>query len=493
MSRFRLVTDDAAGYWLLAGNLVRHHAFSRMDAAPYLPDAIRTPGYPLFVAGVLSAVGEHPWILLALQAIIGLAAIYFIYRSGEILFGELAGQVAGALAALDLYMVQYSLIVWSDWLFTLDMSIAIFLMARILGHEGRSRKIELGLGLALGIGALIRPVGLMLVVPVLLFLLGLKLTRGELAIGYLRRAGLVLLGWGIAIAPWVARNWIVFGEPGFSASGGFNLLFGTAVVATARDEGRPGIEVYQEFMRRYYRSRGDFAMAGAMTQREGDYYARMGMTIVARHPVATVATHAQGIFMMVRRVGGEFVTLKPQTDERWSLYKSGGLGKLLASERKGGPNVDLIFFFYNGLFLMSLYLGSAAGVTRFGALLTQSRAFLLFLLLYSGYFALTAGNIGGARLRLPIHPALEILAGLGIATALGWGHSQFISATRPVRRPRRDEPTGPRERLQAHRYGGAILPRASAPGAPAPAALAPGAPVHLLRRVDRRGGPTPLD
>src|SRR5262249_26234714 len=55
------LANDQAGdskvYMQIAVNLVEHGVFSREVNEPYLPTLIRTPGYPLFLAGIFGIAG----------------------------------------------------------------------------------------------------------------------------------------------------------------------------------------------------------------------------------------------------------------------------------------------------------------------------------------------------------------------------------------------------------------------------------------------------
>ena len=54
---------DAPGYYQLAINLFQHGVFSSSSAAPFHPDAFRTPGYPLFLALIFFLAGSSTWRL----------------------------------------------------------------------------------------------------------------------------------------------------------------------------------------------------------------------------------------------------------------------------------------------------------------------------------------------------------------------------------------------------------------------------------------------
>ncbi|MDP8924032.1 MAG: hypothetical protein M3O34_14280, partial [Chloroflexota bacterium] len=61
----------------------------------------RTPLYPLFIAGVVWAFGEDFRGLALAQHLLGLVTVAATYWLGAVLFGRLAGALAGLLVALS--------------------------------------------------------------------------------------------------------------------------------------------------------------------------------------------------------------------------------------------------------------------------------------------------------------------------------------------------------------------------------------------------------
>src|SRR6185436_5522445 len=61
---------DARGYHALALNLLEGHGFSLNTDPPYVPDAIRTPAYPLFVAVIYAVSGRNPLHVALIQGVL---------------------------------------------------------------------------------------------------------------------------------------------------------------------------------------------------------------------------------------------------------------------------------------------------------------------------------------------------------------------------------------------------------------------------------------
>src|SRR5262245_13208962 len=69
---------DAQGYHYLALNLLQRGVFSMYAEAPFQPDALRTPGYPLFIASIYALFGVAPRAVIVAQAIIDSITALFV-------------------------------------------------------------------------------------------------------------------------------------------------------------------------------------------------------------------------------------------------------------------------------------------------------------------------------------------------------------------------------------------------------------------------------
>jgi hypothetical protein len=63
-----VLQGDARGYHELATTLLTQHrlAYGATDA----PNALRTPGYPVFVAALYALFGWHPWVVMLFQILL---------------------------------------------------------------------------------------------------------------------------------------------------------------------------------------------------------------------------------------------------------------------------------------------------------------------------------------------------------------------------------------------------------------------------------------
>ena len=169
------------------------------------------PGYPYFLAMVLRVAGPGFFAPRLVQAVLGALTAALTCALGARVFGRAVGLGAGLVVAL------YGLLVYYD-AELLAPSLAICLQMATLwsaarAPEERGGRGWLATGLLGGLTAVVNAPALVLV-PVL-------------TIAARRRAGWVLLGAVLAIAPVTARNWVQGQELLLiSSNGGINLYLG---------------------------------------------------------------------------------------------------------------------------------------------------------------------------------------------------------------------------------------------------------------------------
>jgi hypothetical protein len=224
---------DEVGYELLGANLAAHH---ELAFTPGKPTAAREPGYPFFIALVYSVAGRHPAAVRVAQALVGSLSCYLAF----LLAGGILSR-RGALLVLSASSVYPALIYFTGSLMRETLLTALLLAMALaalplLGAPtpaaddppppplpaSRERRQAALLGLAGGAAALVNSVAL----PVLAAYLALLAGRRKFA-----AAALALAACAVLYAPWVARNWRLFGVPVLgSTNGGKTFWDGTGII-----------------------------------------------------------------------------------------------------------------------------------------------------------------------------------------------------------------------------------------------------------------------
>lgn len=188
---------DGQQYLTYARNLLATASFTYDGVQP---SCGRAPGYPAFLALFLQFFGSIDWVypsqFALLLVVYGLVAHSFESRPRRV-----ALTLVLLSAVWPLHQLARDLL--SEPLFIVATSAGLYLFHR---HLMTGKPLPLfGAGLFLGLSALVRPVNL-LATPFLALIL---LWRRKLS---LRQAILVTSVSVLAVVPWTARNWALFGK-----------------------------------------------------------------------------------------------------------------------------------------------------------------------------------------------------------------------------------------------------------------------------------------
>ncbi len=212
--------NDFIEYRTLAENFIGGHGFSLRNAPPFEPSAVRLPGYPLFLA--LSLIFTGGTVLASVLQVLlfsffGVLA-YWVLRELEV--GEKLAMVVGALTIFEPDVASTGIYLISDTLFNVLLlaSFLVFLKA----YKAKSSVLFYVASVLLGVSAIVRPISLAVwgIYAVVWLYSGIRPFFSRRNIGVYLMAFLLAV---IPVAPWVARNYIIFGVPKFSTADTYNL------------------------------------------------------------------------------------------------------------------------------------------------------------------------------------------------------------------------------------------------------------------------------
>jgi 4-amino-4-deoxy-L-arabinose transferase-like glycosyltransferase len=207
--------------------------------------------FPLQETGAVQPTAEHPplWPLLLSAASelggtgllshrlvgvpLGVATAGVLGLIGRRLGGDVAGLMAAALAACHPLLIAADGSLMSETLYGLCVATALLFALRLL--ERPSAGNAAALGVAIGLAALTRGEGLLLLVLLALPAAwagarraGAGVRRGALA------GAVALLAAALVIAPWAIRNWTTFDRPVLTSTNDSTVLTGANCDATYR-------------------------------------------------------------------------------------------------------------------------------------------------------------------------------------------------------------------------------------------------------------------
>lgn len=207
---------DQNGYLMLGRILAQTGRYTRFANTPlYVPEAIRTPVYPAFVAVLDLVFGESHLVIALAQAVLFAIICLFVYAIARSVTSERVAMAAGLVTALYPPLPYISALVLTETLTTFLVTAAMVLWLRAL-RDGSLRWF-LACGLVCAATALTRPAFQFL--P--LFLVGASLLATPDARRPRWRGGVVMLAaFFVAVVPWLAYNAVYFKTVTFSPAGG---------------------------------------------------------------------------------------------------------------------------------------------------------------------------------------------------------------------------------------------------------------------------------
>ncbi len=393
---------DSSTYLRLADNLLREGAFSLMPFEPYIPDMIRTPGYPGFLIP-FRALGVSFAFIALVQSAIGALVPLLIYDTAKQLHAP-SPRLAAWIVAADLCLILFTPMILSDGLFVLLLTLSLWLFIK-----GRNDGIYWwAASLVMGSAILVRPIGLYL--PLLFFLWMVAETRTW------KRPALILLIGLVPVFGWKLRNDMIFGSAALSTMDMNNLLLFNAAAVEAEATARPFNEVQANFI-----NEARSAMEHEPVPSAGKYrnWAKSRAFEVLRdHP---------GVFMKQSAAKMAMYFFKPPRS--WfdrALGLEYAYAPLTGAESEEGrirrffaENHKLTVALSGFQFLLSLctFAFALTGLVR---LWKQQPASVLLLLTLLVYFMLASTiTMPDARFRMPVVPVLAILASFGLTQKKG--------------------------------------------------------------------------
>lgn len=339
-----------------------------------------------YVVGAALAVTGSTGALLAVQSLLGAAAVWLTGDTAGRVFDERASVPAALLLAGSGVVAFHESILLQAALDPFLAALTLWLLVRSLKEEpGRATRF-LAAGLSLGVFALNRPNVLPFAVVVTLLLV---LSRGARTGGC--PAALFCLGTALGVAPATIRNFAVSGEPVLiSSHGGLNLLVGNGPgaegVYRALDGITPSIAGQAADARRV----AEAAEGRSLSSREvSAYFALRAWSWVSAHPGDAARLFARKLRLVL---SGEEAPLNFSTP--WYRDRSATLRALVV-----GPGL-LVPLGAVGLVLALLGAGKLRP--------PDAMIWVSFVPVYAG---LVAAFFVATRYRLPLYPALAAASG----------------------------------------------------------------------------------
>ena len=205
---------DTGNYWLLASKIRGGEPYEVVDFGALPRFALRTPGYPLFLAACQAAFGPRVLPVRLVQAALGAGCVWLVaVLAARALPGDRKAVplVAALLAAFDPYLIANSAFVLSEAVFLPLMLAAQCALAACWGSTARNGVgWAVVAGLASGAAVMVRP-SWALFLPAALGAWVVLAGRGR-RLPAARGAAVAALAAALVMAPWWARNARLYGR-----------------------------------------------------------------------------------------------------------------------------------------------------------------------------------------------------------------------------------------------------------------------------------------
>ena len=377
---------DQREYLALGRNLLHGQGLKFFD--PRFGDevwAYRTPGYPMLVA----ACNGNVRTVRVVQAFIDTSTVLAVYLLARRWLGRGASLAAGAIVALNPFLIYFTGLVLTETLFTAMLAWGMWL---ILGRARRDGEVGWAATLAWLSGALLLALAILvrqsaIGLPLVLGVAGALVNRGR-GTPYHRRWPLpvgatVILLTGLVLLPWAWRNYRVLGAWVWTTTNG-------------------GITAYDGF---------NPDATGASDQ-----------SFVLSMPELR-SMDELGRSAYLSDLAKQFVRHQPRRAAELAVIKAARMwSPVPLSQEYGGWKYRTVGLAYTvplyGLVLLGLMRDNASG----GGIARAAKVYLLIPAIY--FTAVHMLSVGSLRYRIPAEPPMAVLAAsVAALPAAGWKRS----------------------------------------------------------------------
>jgi 4-amino-4-deoxy-L-arabinose transferase-like glycosyltransferase len=389
-----LVTPDSGTYFAPAVNLLEHGAFLNSEQ---MPEVSRTPGYPVFLLGIMVATGESLdaeglGTVLVLQTIILSWSVLFLYWLARRILPPVMALTGALLAAFSPWGAVAAGLAMTEGLFVFLLALLLLLMKLVEDTTKVKYAVwgSIAVGLLTGATVLVRPVWpFLFVVPAILFFrFGPKRKGAGLVLAFMVVSAVLPVGL------WTVRNVQeahFYGLSDISGRAAWGYLASRVIAqANGSDANRWAIA---------HAISDDEATWHLPVQQANDERWRRAKAVFREHPLLTVSSFFRSVAEhMVHPSPGTVLTPARLnfSGDHWVLAGLwGGMLVLACLGWRKAPDCTEIANKVDRSWLLTIF------------------AMCMFLILLTG---MTYG--GGARFRAPLELIVPLLAGIGLIRAL---------------------------------------------------------------------------
>ena len=404
---------DALGYHRLALTISQHHRFAYGPDEG--PNIVRTPLYPMFIAGIYALSGARPWVVLLVQILLDTLACFLVFASLRRLYDEKIAVVAAFFYALDPFLILYPCTLLSDMLFLFLLVVAFHWFSLAYKTEpGKRMWVFYGLsGFSIGLATLVRPISQYIPFVFAVFLFIAYRKRFKAALKSACAVGVMFL---LAISPWLVRNYVLFDRVFISASGSYNLLLEYVMPMEAQKRNQDFKSVQLSLLEEAEKN----MIADGLRPEEldgfakGVYYRDLAVRYLKGNPGRFLRTYALGVLHTFTHLDTSTFTSKLGIEMKaLDIKAQPNILRLVKDfvKEKGVPGLIIAGLILP--YLVVCYLGLIAGLGV--SWKYYDKGALAWCLIMAAYVVAVTGVAGTARFKIPAIPFYLAFTGIGWA------------------------------------------------------------------------------
>lgn len=409
---FDSVTGGADGYSTIANNFVNGMGYSMSASAPFLPDSLRMPLYPLFLS--LFFYFKIYFAAAISQIFIGSVIPVIGYKIAHKMVSKKIAFISAVALALEPFTAQMSYVFMTETLFTFFFLLSIIFLFKYF--EKNSFKNISIFGLFFGLATFTRPT--IQYLPILIILIILWAFRKTLNKKTMLQSLVFLIIFLAMLTPWFYRNYAVFGSIGLTTQTGFNLISYLAPSSIALDNNQNFLNTKINLFEKEKISINDINFKDASLLKD------LSLKIIALHPSGLIKTAAMTLiqFFIHDRYLNTFQAIGYFKNTDTAITIPSILAQLSKNPQLFMTSLKNLIFSEKIIFVMARLLWILITVAFFYGIYSYYRnngltPNLLSILAIVAYFALTSIIIGfgiTGRLRIPINIFIFTFAFYGL-------------------------------------------------------------------------------
>lgn len=226
---------DSKMYETIARNIISGNGYSSDTQAPFTPNMLKEPLYPIFIALIYLLSGESYVNIIIAQILLNPAIAIMVYLIGREIFEEEKARIASLLVCLIPNYGEISFFILAETFYIPVMLLFIYVM--LVTFKKNKLPFYFLSGILLGLAALCRVIifyayGLVMLLIALGYSQNLQFLKQEPFKRRFSKGIIFTFSFLLVVLPWIVRNGKLFGSYQISTKGGLTVWVRSTIAET---------------------------------------------------------------------------------------------------------------------------------------------------------------------------------------------------------------------------------------------------------------------